>query len=123
MKILGDALAIQDAGCFMLEFEVVPAKIAVVISKQLEIPTIGIGEGISTDGQILLYQELLAMFTDFKPKFTKRCADLIEAAVNGIKDYIADVKAAPSRTTITAMTMDEKKYEKSLNLVEKRKHP
>jgi 3-methyl-2-oxobutanoate hydroxymethyltransferase len=63
------------------------------------------------------------VFTDFKPKFTKRCADLIEAAVNGIKAYIADVKAAPSRTTITAMTMDEKKYEKALYLVEKRKHP
>jgi 3-methyl-2-oxobutanoate hydroxymethyltransferase len=54
MKILEDALAIQDAGCFMLEFEAVPAKIARVISQQLEIPTIGIGAGAGTDGQILL---------------------------------------------------------------------
>jgi 3-methyl-2-oxobutanoate hydroxymethyltransferase len=80
MKILEDALAIQDAGCFMLEFEAVPAKIAHVISKQLEIPTIGIGAGAGTDGQILLSYDLLGVFTDFKPKFTKRYANLTEVA-------------------------------------------
>ena len=76
MKILEDALAIQDAGCFMLEFEAVPAKIAKVISQQLEIPTIGIGAGAGCDGQILLSYDLLGVFTDFKPKFTKRYANL-----------------------------------------------
>ena len=83
MKILEDALAIQDAGCFMLEFEAVPAKIARLISEQLEIPTIGIGAGVGTDGQILLCHDLLGVFTDFKPKFTKRFANLTEVAVNG----------------------------------------
>src|ERR1700684_3130645 len=72
MKILEDALAIQDAGCFMLEFEAVPAKIAAVISKQLEIPTIGIGAGNGTDGQILLCYDLLGVFTDFKTQLTQR---------------------------------------------------
>ena len=89
MKILEDALAIQDAGCFMLEFEAVPAKIAAVISKQLEIPTIGIGAGVGTDGQILLCHDLLGVFTDFKPKFTKRFANLTEVAVKGISQYIS----------------------------------
>ena len=65
MKILEDALAIEDAGCFMLEFEAVPAPIARVISGQLEIPTIGIGAGAGTDGQILLSYDLLGVFTDF----------------------------------------------------------
>jgi 3-methyl-2-oxobutanoate hydroxymethyltransferase len=74
MKILEDALAIEDAGCFMLEFEAVPAKIARVISEQLTIPTIGIGAGAGCDGQILLCYDLLGVFTDFKPKFTKRYA-------------------------------------------------
>src|SRR5918994_1153555 len=92
MKILEDALAIQDAGCFMLEFEAVPAKIAAVISKQLEIPTIGIGAGVGTDGQILLCHDLLGVFTDFKPKFTKRYAKLTEVAVAGISQYIKEVK-------------------------------
>ena len=76
MKILEDALAIQDAGCFMLEFEAVPAEIAKVISNELEIPTIGIGAGNGTDGQILLGYDLLGVFTDFKPKFTKRYSNL-----------------------------------------------
>src|SRR3989337_1597782 len=84
MKILEDAFAIQDAGCFMLEFEAVPAKIAKTISEQLEIPTIGIGAGAGTDGQILLSYDLLGVFTDFKPKFTKRFANLTEVAVSGL---------------------------------------
>ena len=71
MKILEDAFAIQDAGCFMLEFEAVPAKIAKVISEQLDIPTIGIGAGNGTDGQILLSYDLLGVFTDFKPSSQK----------------------------------------------------
>ena len=82
MKILEDALAIEDAGCFMLEFEAVPAKIAKLISEQLTIPTIGIGAGVGTDGQILLCHDLLGVFTDFKPKFTKRFAKLTEVAVD-----------------------------------------
>jgi len=93
MKILDDALAIQDAGCFMLEFEAVPAPIASLISKELEIPTIGIGAGAGTDGQILLSYDLLGVFTDFKPKFTKRYANLTEVAVEGLSQYVKDVKA------------------------------
>jgi len=93
MEILDDALAIQDAGCFMLEFEAVPAPIAKLISEQLEIPTIGIGAGAGCDGQILLSYDLLGVFTDFKPKFTKRYANLTEVAVAGLKDYVSEVKA------------------------------
>ena len=92
MKILEDAFAIQDAGCFMLEFEAVPGAIASVISEQLDIPTIGIGAGAGTDGQILLCYDLLGVFTDFKPKFTKRFANLTEVAVRGIKQYVNEVK-------------------------------
>src|ERR1039457_598656 len=122
MKILEDALAIQDAGCFMLEFEAVPAKIAAVISKQLEIPTIGIGAGAGTDGQILLCHDLLGVFTDFKPKFTKRYANLTEVAVSGIKAYIADVKGGTFPDDDHSYGVDEKEYEKFLKLVENRKH-
>src|SRR3989440_3258368 len=122
MKILEDALAIQDAGCFMLEFEAVPAKIAALISKQLEIPTIGIGAGNGTDGQILLSYDLLGVFTDFKPKFTKRYSNLTEVAVAGLKAYVEDVKNGRFPDEDHSYGVDEKEYEKFLSLVEKRKH-
>ena len=93
MRILEDALAIQDAGCFMVEFEAVPAPMAALISQQLEIPTIGIGAGAGTDGQILLSYDLLGVFTDFKPRFTKRYANLTETAVSGLRRYVEEVKA------------------------------
>ena len=122
MKILEDAFAIQDAGCFMLEFEAVPAKIAAVISKQLEIPTIGIGAGVGTDGQILLCYDLLGVFTDFKPKFTKRYSNLTEVAIKGISQYIAEVKAGTFPDDDHSYGVDEKEYEKFISMVEKRKH-
>jgi 3-methyl-2-oxobutanoate hydroxymethyltransferase len=122
MKILEDALAIEDAGCFMLEFEAVPAKIAKLISEQLEIPTIGIGAGPGTDGQILLSYDLLGVFTDFKPKFTKRFSNLTEVAVNGLKQYVAEVKSGKFPDEDHSYGVDDKEYDRFLTLVEKRKH-
>jgi 3-methyl-2-oxobutanoate hydroxymethyltransferase len=122
MKILEDALAIQDAGCFMLEFEAVPAKIAKVISQQLEIPTIGIGAGAGCDGQILLSYDLLGVFTDFKPKFTKRYANLTEVAVQGLKAYVDEVKSGAFPDDDHSYGVDDREYERFLGLVEKRRH-
>ncbi len=121
MKILEDAFAIQDAGCFMLEFEAVPAKIAEVISQQLEIPTIGIGAGSGTDGQILLCYDLLGVFTDFKPKFTKRYATLTEVAVDGIRQYVDEVKQGVFPDEDHSYPTSQEEYEKFLSLVEQRK--
>ncbi len=121
MKILEDALAIEDAGCFMLEFEAVPARIAAVISKQLTIPTIGIGAGAGTDGQILLSYDLLGVFTDFKPKFTKRYANLTEVAVKGLKQYVEEVKSGRFPDEEHSYTVKDEEYDKFLSLVEKRR--
>jgi 3-methyl-2-oxobutanoate hydroxymethyltransferase len=121
MKILEDALAIQDAGCFMLEFEAVPGKIAKIISEQLNIPTIGIGAGNGTDGQILLSYDLLGVFTDFKPKFTKRYANLTEVAVKGLKKYVEEVKNGKFPDEDHTYSVSDDEYEKFLSLVEKRK--
>jgi 3-methyl-2-oxobutanoate hydroxymethyltransferase len=122
MKILEDALAIEDAGCFMLEFEAVPARIAKLISEQLTIPTIGIGAGVGTDGQILLCYDLLGVFTDFKPKFTKRFAKLTEVAVNGIKEYVKEVKEGTFPDDDHSYSVNDAEYEKFAALVAKRKH-
>jgi len=121
MKILEDALAIQDAGCFMLEFEAVPGKIARLISEQLEIPTIGIGAGVGTDGQILLCYDLLGVFTDFKPKFTKRYAKLTEVAVDGIQQYVKEVKDGHFPDDGHTYGVDDAEYERFATLVERRR--
>jgi 3-methyl-2-oxobutanoate hydroxymethyltransferase len=121
LKILEDALAIQDAGCFMLEFEAVPARIAAVISRELEIPTIGIGAGAGTDGQILLSYDLLGVFTDFKPKFTKRYANLTEVAVGGLRQFVEEVKAGRFPDDEHSYGVDERELEKFLGLVERRR--
>lgn len=122
MKILEDALAIEDAGCFMLEFEAVPARIATLISEQLTIPTIGIGAGVGCDGQILLCYDLLGVFTDFKPKFTKRYARMTDVAVTGIKQYIAEVKAGQFPDDEHSYTVNDAEYDKFAALIAKRKH-
>src|SRR3954469_19581006 len=118
MKILEDALAIEDAGCFMLEFEAVPARIARLISQQLTIPTIGIGAGAGCDGQILLCYDLLGVFTDFKPKFTKRFAQLTEVAVGGLSKYVEEVKSGRFPDDDHSYSVDPKEYETFVDLVE-----
>ena len=122
MKILEDALAIEDAGCFMLEFEAVPARIAKLISEQLTIPTIGIGAGVGTDGQILLCHDLLGVFTDFKPKFTKRFAKLTEVAVSGISQYIREVKDGTFPDDDHSYSVKDEEYDRFAAMVAKRRH-
>jgi len=121
MKILEDALAIEDAGCFMLEFEAVPAKIATLISQQLTIPTIGIGAGVGTDGQILLCYDLLGVFTDFKPKFTKRYGKVTEHAVAAIRQYVDEVKSGAFPDDDHSYKVDDAEYEKFEKMVAKRR--
>jgi 3-methyl-2-oxobutanoate hydroxymethyltransferase len=121
MKILEDALAIEDAGCFMLEFEAVPAKIAKLISEQLTIPTIGIGAGVGCDGQILLCYDLLGVFTDFKPKFTKRYAKLTEVAVAGIKQYVKEVKEGTFPDDDHSYAVNDDEYDKFAAMIAKRR--
>lgn len=70
-KLIDEALAIEKAGAFAVVLECVPAKLAAIISEKLSIPTIGIGAGVNCDGQILVYQDMLGVFSDFTPKFVK----------------------------------------------------
>jgi 3-methyl-2-oxobutanoate hydroxymethyltransferase len=121
MTILEDALAIEDAGCFMLEFEAVPGRIARLVSEQLEIPTIGIGAGVGTDGQILLCYDLLGVFTDFKPKFTKRYSKLTEVAVDGIRQYVEEVKAGIFPDDDHTYGVDPAEFDKFARMVENRR--
>lgn len=92
-ELIEDAKKIEEAGAFAVVLECVPAKLAEVISKSISIPTIGIGAGADCDGQILVYQDMLGMFSDFKPKFVKTYANVGEIMKGAFKDYIDDVRA------------------------------
>ena len=92
-KLLEDAYAVQDAGAFAVVLECIPAALAEFISKAIRIPTIGIGGGNGCDGQILVYQDMLGMFTDFVPKFVKQFGNIGEMMTKAFKDYDQEVKA------------------------------
>ena len=92
-KILEDAYKVQEASAFGVTLECVPEKLATLISEKLTIPTIGIGAGAGCDGQVLVYQDALAIFSDFTPKFVKKFADVGALMREGISAYIEETKA------------------------------
>lgn len=92
-KLIEDALAVQEAGAFAVVIEAVPAKLAVLITSKLDIVTIGIGAGAGCDGQVLVYQDMLGMFSDFSPKFVKRYAEIGEIMKAAFAKYDEEVKA------------------------------
>ena len=91
-KLLEDAKAVEEAGAFAVVIEGVPAKIAALMTEQLHIPTIGIGAGKDCDGQVLVYQDMLGMFSDFTPKFVKRYANIGEVMKEAFQNYIKEVQ-------------------------------
>ena len=91
-KLLADAYAVQEAGACAVVLECVPAKLAELVSQKLDIPTIGIGAGAGCDGQVLVYQDMLGMFDNFKPKFVKEFANVGSLMREGFSSYIKECK-------------------------------
>ena len=91
-KLLSDARLLDDAGCFSVVLEKVPAKLAAEVSKAIGVPTIGIGAGSGTDGQILVVDDMLGMTKGFSPRFLRRYADLNTVMTDAIGQYVTDVK-------------------------------
>ena len=91
--VLKYALALQEAGCFAIVFEAIPADVTDVIMDFMDVPIIGIGAGASTDGQVLVLHDLLAIHTGFKPKFVKEYAAIGEAMVDGVRAYAEEVRS------------------------------
>ena len=111
-KFLEDALAVQEAGAFAVTIECVPEKLATLVTKKLAIPTIGIGAGSGCDGQVLVYADMLGMFSDFTPKFVKRFANTGEVMTAAFKAYIDEVKAAAYPTEEHTYAIDDEVIEK-----------
>ena len=113
-KLLADAKAVEEAGAVAVVLECVPAKLAELITKQLQVPTIGIGAGAGCDGQVLVYQDMLAMFGDFKPKFVKQFAQVGDMMKEAFAKYIEEVNSgafpAPEHTFKIEDDVIEKLY-------------
>ena len=91
-RLLADARALDEAGCFAITLEKVPAKLAAEVTKAVSCATIGIGAGHETDGQILVYADALGMTQGFKPKFLRHFADVNRCMTDGVQEYIRTVK-------------------------------
>ncbi len=117
-KLLQDALMLEQAGCFMIVLEAVPARLAAIISEKLSIPTVGIGAGAGCDGQVLVYHDLLGIFDDFVPKFVKKYANLKEHTVDALKQYCLEVEARQFPAPEHSYEMEEGEFERFLKRIE-----
>ena len=106
-KLLEDAKAVEAAGAFAVTLECVPTPLARLVSEQLSIPTIGIGAGDGCDGQVLVYADMLAMFSDFRPKFVRTFGNVGEMMTQAFKDYDAAVKDGSFPAPEEGYKMDE----------------
>ena len=91
-RVLDDALELQEAGCFSIVFEAIPAEVTDTIMHYMEVPVIGIGAGASTDGQVLVLHDLLGIHDGHKPKFVKQYADVKGEMLRGVTAYAEDIR-------------------------------
>jgi 3-methyl-2-oxobutanoate hydroxymethyltransferase len=106
-RLLKDAKALEEAGAFSIVLETVPAPLSALISKQVGIPTIGIGAGIGCDGQVQVINDILGSFTDFVPKHAKQYAKLTDIISGAVTEYHNEVKSGKFPTDAQSFTMDE----------------
>lgn len=106
-RLLEDALLLQEAGCFAIVLEAIPAPVGKTVSQKLAIPTIGIGAGPDCDGQVLVFHDILGLFDRFTPKFAKRYADLREPILTALRTYRQEVEAGDFPTPAHSFSIDE----------------
>lgn len=111
-KLIDDARAVQEAGASMLVLECVPAKLAKKITDMLDIPTIGIGAGNECDGQVLVFQDMLGMFTDYVPKFVKQFANVGEVMKDAFRTYVEEIQSGSFPTEEHSYKIDDEVIEK-----------
>ncbi len=110
--IIENAEILQDKGCFSLVLECIPSELAAKITEQLRIPTIGIGAGVSCDGQVLVSYDILGLFSRYQPKFSKKYLDLAPMIVEAFKQYKNDVQAGQFPDDLHSFHMSSQEIEK-----------
>ncbi len=109
-RLVEDALILEEAGCFSIVLESVPARLAELISRKISIPTIGIGAGAGCDGQVLVTHDLLGLFDRFTPKFVRKYADFHHEMQKAFADYIEDVETKRFPAQEHTVEMDDKEW-------------
>ncbi len=117
-RLLEDALLLEEAGCFSLVLESVPARLAKLLSQRLTIPTIGIGAGAGCDGQVLVTHDLLGLFDRFTPKFVKRYAHFHAAMQSAFRDFMEDVQTRAFPAREHSVEMPDEEWEAFLQNIE-----
>ncbi len=110
-RLVEDALILEEAGCFSIVLESVPARLARLISQKLSIPTIGIGAGVGCDGQVLVGHDILGLFDRFTPRFVKKYADLHGEMQRAFSEYIADVQHRSFPAAEHSVEMDDSEWD------------
>jgi len=111
-RLVEDAMALQEAGCFSLVLETIPARLARLVSERLEIPTIGIGAGAGCDGQVLVTHDLLGLFDRFTPRFVKKYADLHNEMAQAFAAFKADIENGVFPAEEHSLDMPDVEWEK-----------
>ncbi len=114
-RLLEDARLLQEAGCFSLVLESVPARLASLISQRLEIPTIGIGAGAGCDGQVLVTHDLLGLFERFTPRFVRKYANLHAEMARAFQEYKRDVESSAFPAAEHSVEMPDEEWQAFLN--------
>lgn len=115
-RLIEDCFIVQEAGAFAVVLECVPSALAEYITSKLDITTIGIGAGNGCDGQVLVYADMLGMFTDYKPKFVKHFANVYDVMKSGIEGYINEVKSKSYPAVEHTYKIDEEIIDKLKNI-------
>ncbi len=113
-RLLEDAILLEEAGCFSLVLESVPARLAELVTRRLQIPTIGIGAGLGCDGQVLVTHDLLGLFDRFTPKFVKKYADFHAEMKRAFHEFITDIEAKSFPAQEHSIEMPEEEWESLL---------
>ena len=120
VKLVEDALALEAAGCFSIVLEAIPDRLATLITQKVKIPTIGIGAGAGTDGQVLVLHDMLGLFDRFTPKFVKKYANLSEIGVKALQQYVEEVEKSIFPGPEHVFTIKDDVYQALLQEVDKR---
>ena len=109
LEVTRDAVALQDAGCFSIVFEAIPAAVCELVMERLDVPVIGIGAGPATDGQVLVFHDLLGIYDGHAPRFAKRYQEIRAQMVAGVAEFAGEVRsrAFPGPEHVYSIDEDE----------------